>query len=105
MAVTTEREGAVAIVTMRRPEAFNAFNSEQLEAMLAVIGELSHDRSIRALVLTGEGRRAFASGADIKEISEKGASEYSFFTHAVDQIHCSGLMPASLMCITNLSPG
>src|SRR5688572_25722546 len=72
MAVTVEREGPIAIVTMRRPEAFNAFNSQQLEALLAAIHEVSEDRSLRAVVLTGEGPRAFASGADIKEMSEMG---------------------------------
>jgi enoyl-CoA hydratase len=75
MAVTIERNGRVAVVTMRRPEAFNAFNSEQLNAMLAAVQELSLDRGTRAVVLTGEGRRAFASGADIKEMSEKSVSE------------------------------
>lgn len=86
MAVTIDRHEAVAVVTMRRPEAFNAFNTEQLQALLEAVREVEADGAIRAVVLTGEGRRAFASGADIKEMAEKGPSEALAFArlgHAV----------------------
>lgn len=79
MAVDIQREGAVALVTMRRPEAMNAFNTEQLRALLAVVDELSADSAIRAVVLTGEGKRAFAAGADIAEMSTKSPSEAKAF--------------------------
>ncbi|HEX5167419.1 MAG TPA: enoyl-CoA hydratase-related protein [Thermomicrobiales bacterium] len=75
MAVRIERDGPVAVVTMSRPEAFNAFNTEQLRALRDAVAEVSADRAIRAVVLTGEGRRAFASGADIKEMSTMRPSE------------------------------
>lgn len=86
MAVQLERRGHVALVTMSRPEALNAFNTEQLQAMLARVREVSEDSSIRAAVLTGEGRRAFAAGADIKEMSTKSPQEGRAFAdlgHAV----------------------
>ncbi|MBA2454149.1 MAG: enoyl-CoA hydratase/isomerase family protein [Chloroflexia bacterium] len=75
MAVHVERDGAVAIVTMSRPEAMNAFNTEQLQALLDRVRELSSDSTVRAVVLTGEGKRAFAAGADISEMSSKGPAE------------------------------
>jgi enoyl-CoA hydratase len=75
MAVRIERDGPVAVVTMSRPEAFNAFNTEQLRALSDAVAEVAADREIRAVVLTGEGRRAFASGADIKEMSTMRPSE------------------------------
>lgn len=74
MAVRIERDGAVAVVTMSRPEALNAFNTEQLEALRDAVAEVAADRSIRCAILTGEGR-AFAAGADIKEMAEKSAQE------------------------------
>lgn len=86
MAVQLERRGAIALVTMSRPEALNAFNTEQLQAMLACVREVSEDSSVRAAVLTGEGRRAFAAGADIKEMSTKTPQEARAFAdlgHAV----------------------
>lgn len=79
MAVSIEREGAVAVVTMSRREALNAFNTEQLRALLGAVEEVSGDRDIRAVVLTGEGRRAFAAGADIKEMSVMRPSEAKVF--------------------------
>ena len=75
MAVRIERDGPVAVVTMSRPEAFNAFNTEQLAALRDAVTEVAAERGIRAVVLTGEGRRAFASGADIKEMSTMRPSE------------------------------
>jgi enoyl-CoA hydratase len=79
MAVDVQREGAVALVTMRRPEAMNAFNTEQLSALLQVVNDLSSDTSVRAVVLTGDGKRAFAAGADISEMSTKSPSEARAF--------------------------
>jgi len=74
MAVNIERDNGVAIVTMSRPEALNAFNTEQLKALRAAVDEVAADRSIRCAILTGEGR-AFAAGADIKEMAAKSAQE------------------------------
>jgi enoyl-CoA hydratase len=79
MAVHVERDGAVAIVTLNRPKAMNAFNTEQLRALLDAVQQLSGDRSVRAVVLTGEGTRAFAAGADITEMSGKRPSEAKRF--------------------------
>jgi enoyl-CoA hydratase len=62
--VKLERRGAVALVTLDRPQALNALDVATLEALEARIGEVARDPGARALVLTGEGR-AFAAGADI----------------------------------------
>jgi enoyl-CoA hydratase len=68
MAVDVEIEDGVAVVTMNRPQALNAFNSEQLDLLGAAFNALGQDRSVRAVILTGAGDRAFAAGADIKEM-------------------------------------
>jgi enoyl-CoA hydratase len=68
MAVDLQRDGAVATVTLNRAEALNAFNTEQLHAIVATFAGLKEDRSVRAVILTGAGERAFAAGADIKEM-------------------------------------
>lgn len=62
-----ERRGAVAIVTLNRPEAINAINDSIRAAFPAVLRELEADSEIRAIVLAGAGERGFCSGADIKE--------------------------------------
>lgn len=68
MAVDVRRDGAIATVTLNRAEALNAFNTEQLRAVIAAFAEIKEDRSIRVVILTGAGERAFAAGADIKEM-------------------------------------
>jgi enoyl-CoA hydratase len=68
MAVDVEIDEGIAVVTMNRPQALNAFNSEQLDLLSAAVHALGQDRAVRVVVLTGAGDRAFAAGADIKEM-------------------------------------
>src|SRR5215207_4846402 len=68
MAVDVDIEEGIAVVTMNRPEALNAFNSEQLDLLDAAFHALGQDRSVRVVILTGAGDHAFAAGADIKEM-------------------------------------
>jgi len=74
MPIDVERSGHVATITLNRPDVLNAFNTEHLDTLLREIQALSADREIRAVVLTGAGERAFAAGADIAEMREKGPS-------------------------------
>jgi enoyl-CoA hydratase len=62
--VRSERRGAVALLTLNRPQALNALDRSILEALGARTGELARDGDVRAVILTGEGK-AFAAGADI----------------------------------------
>jgi enoyl-CoA hydratase len=68
MAVDVEIDEGIAIVTMNRPQALNAFNTEQLDLLGAAFHTLGQDRAVRVVILTGAGDRAFAAGADIKEM-------------------------------------
>jgi enoyl-CoA hydratase len=70
VAVDTVIENQVAIVTMNRSEALNAFNIEQLIEFIEVFDSIRNNPRIRCIVLTGAGDRAFAAGADIKEMAE-----------------------------------
>ena len=63
--VLIERRGAVAIVTLNRPESLNAFTSALRADLLAALNEVNADPGVRAVVLTGAGR-AFSAGADLK---------------------------------------
>jgi enoyl-CoA hydratase/carnithine racemase len=57
----------IAVVTLNRPEARNAMNTELAKALVGVFGQVGSDRQVRAVVLTGSGDRAFCAGADLKE--------------------------------------
>ncbi|MBB5499781.1 enoyl-CoA hydratase/isomerase family protein [Paraburkholderia sp. MM5384-R2] len=64
-----ERSGAVAVVTLNRPEKLNALTPPMLMRLEAVAAELDAWTDVRAVVLTGSGTKAFCVGADINEWS------------------------------------
>ncbi len=66
--VQYEVEGAVGVITIDRPRALNALNSEVLDDLNAVLDGVDLD-TVRALVLTGAGEKSFVAGADIGEMS------------------------------------
>lgn len=70
--VLVERDGGVATVTMNRPESMNALNSALLEELPRRLRELDADRSVRCVVLTGAGERAFSAGGDVKDMASRG---------------------------------
>lgn len=69
MAVDVQIDGSVAVVTLNRPEALNAFDGAQIERVIGAFRSLKERREVRAVVLIGDGDRAFAAGADIKEMA------------------------------------
>ena len=72
--ILVERRGRVGVITLNRPEALNALNSQLMREVVAAATELDVDRGIGAIVLTGS-ERAFAAGADIKEMSSRTYSD------------------------------
>lgn len=64
-----EKRNHVGILTLNRPEALNAINSELLEELYAKVNEIAADKDIRCLIVTGNGK-AFAAGADIAEMKD-----------------------------------
>ncbi|RRH84624.1 enoyl-CoA hydratase/isomerase family protein, partial [Mesorhizobium tamadayense] len=68
-------EGAVASVTIARPEKLNAFDIDMLKALAAICDEVEAMTDVRAVVLTGEGR-AFSAGGDIKAWGAMQANEF-----------------------------
>jgi enoyl-CoA hydratase len=77
--VRREARGAVALLVLDRPKALNALDTAMLRAVAARCEEIAGDRSVRAVVLTGEGR-AFAAGADIAEMRGHGPLEAERFS-------------------------
>ena len=64
------RDGAVAVVTINRPEARNALDAETFEAIGQAFAEAERDAQVRCAILIGAGDKAFAAGADIKAMAE-----------------------------------
>ena len=89
MTIRLEREEAVALVTIDRPDAMNALDVETLTELRDRLLELGEDAQTRVIVLTGAGDRAFAAGADIKYMSGldlDAAKEWGELGHDVAQL-------------------
>ena len=67
--ILVTREDRVAVITLNRPKALNALNSQVMAEVTAAAAELDADPGVGAIVLTGS-EKAFAAGADIKEMAE-----------------------------------
>ena len=72
--ILVEQRGAVTLVTLNRPQALNALNSIVLKELIEVFAAYDADDSQHCLVLTGS-EKAFAAGADIKEMSSQGFAD------------------------------
>ena len=89
--ITLEIADGVALIRLNRPDALNALNSQLMSELSLCIEVLDHDDAVRCLVLTGS-PKAFAAGADIKEMASKSYAEMfreDFFTEAASRIERS----------------
>lgn len=68
--ILTETDGAVGIITLNRPDALNAFNRQLMDELTDAVIKFEEDDAVSCLVLTGS-EKAFAAGADIKEMASK----------------------------------
>jgi enoyl-CoA hydratase len=69
--ILVERQENIGIVTLNRPKELNALSFHLVSELAQALDELDRDDGIRCIVLTGAGDKAFAAGADIKEMSDK----------------------------------
>lgn len=72
--ILAEKRGKVGLVTLNRPEARNALNDQLLHELMDALKNFDNDDTVGALVVTGN-EKAFAAGADIKEMYEKSRNE------------------------------
>ncbi|HEY0311434.1 MAG TPA: enoyl-CoA hydratase [Allosphingosinicella sp.] len=72
--ILVEQRGAVTLITLNRPKALNALNTAVLGELITAFAAYDADDSQRCAVLTGS-ERAFAAGADIKEMSSQGFAQ------------------------------
>lgn len=67
--ILVERDEAVALVTLNRPQVLNALNAPLLSELSTALTQLEADDAVRCIVITGSGTKAFAAGADIGELN------------------------------------
>ncbi len=84
--ILLEKEGGVARVTVNRPDKLNALNHQTLSELESAFDDVAADSSVRAVVVTGAGDKAFVAGADINELATMkamGAKDVAFFGQQV----------------------
>ena len=69
-----EKHGTVLLVTLNRPHALNAINSQLADELINAVSAADKEADVHSIVLTGSGK-AFAAGADIKEMQQRGFPE------------------------------
>jgi len=85
--IVVEIEDHIALIKLNRPDALNALNSQLLAELAQAVNEADSNDKVRCIVLTGS-EKAFAAGADIKEMSEKTFVDMyraNFFAAEADQ--------------------
>ena len=67
--ITLEREEAVAVVTINRPQVLNALDTATIDELRHAVVELTDEATVRVVIITGAGDKAFVAGADIRELA------------------------------------
>jgi enoyl-CoA hydratase len=78
--ILTETRGRVGLITLNRPQALNALNNQLIKELMDALDAFDKDDNIGAMVITGN-EKAFAAGADIKEMADKSAADMSQSDH------------------------
>jgi enoyl-CoA hydratase len=79
--LTYEKKNAIAYVTINRPKVLNALNMATMEELRTVFHAIKADDSVRVVILTGAGEKAFVAGADLNELAKHNAVEGKAYTH------------------------
>ncbi|UCE37584.1 MAG: enoyl-CoA hydratase/isomerase family protein [Thermoplasmata archaeon] len=79
--ILVEKENNIGIISMNRPKALNALNSETLSELRTAVFTLGNDPDVGVIIITGSGEKAFVAGADIKEMKDMTPMEARHFMH------------------------
>ncbi len=70
-----EDEGGIRVISINRPQQLNALNRTTIDQLDRALDQASSDRSVRVVIITGSGQKAFVAGADIKEFADFSVEE------------------------------
>ena len=85
--VLSEKRGSAGIITINRPNVFNAWDREMLLRTEEILDEFEQDDDVRAIILTGAGQKAFIAGGDINDLnSRKSIAHYSDMAEVIHRV-------------------
>jgi len=79
--ILLEKKNSIAYITVNRPKVLNALNMATMEELRTAFTDAKNDASVRAVIMTGSGEKAFIAGADIGELSQNNAVRAKEYTH------------------------
>src|ERR1700681_3568366 len=79
--ILLQKKNAIAYVTVNRPKVLNALNMATMEELRGAFHDIKNDKSIRVVIFTGAGEKAFIAGADIGELAKHDAVSGKEYTH------------------------
>src|SRR5438874_4456499 len=79
--ILCEKKNSIAYVTVNRPKVLNALNMATMEELRTAFHDIKNDASVRVIILTGAGEKAFIAGADIGELAKHDAVSGKEYTH------------------------
>ena len=85
--IEVEQQGAMGHIRLTRPESLNALTLEMVRAMNRALREWQHDDSIDAVLVTGDGDRAFCAGGDVKRVYFSGKEDAGTHGQGVHGLH------------------
>lgn len=86
-AIQIERRGAIGLLTINRPKTLNALDIPTLLALEDGLGQLERDATVRVIVVTGAGERAFVAGGNIADLdSRQGLAHYQEFAEVIHRV-------------------
>src|SRR3979411_3079467 len=79
--IVLEKKNSIAYVRVNRPKVLNALNMATMEELRAAFHDINNDASVRVVIFTGVGEKAFIAGADIAELAKNDAVMGKEYTH------------------------
>jgi enoyl-CoA hydratase len=79
--ILVEKKNSIAYITVNRPKVLNALNMATMEELRAAFHDIKNDTTVRVVIFTGSGEKAFIAGADIGELSKQDAVTGKEYTH------------------------
>lgn len=99
--ITVERRGAVALLSINRPDKLNALNEQVHAEAVTALDELKRDDSVRVLVITGSGEKSFVAGADISEFQNRTPTDQRDTFHERTLFNSIDTFPKPVIAMVN----